>query len=66
MIIPNCGVTMNEAIRAAKTLARGIPPISETDISLVKSNPSLSILDRLRITRDLKRYLKRKDKVNKP
>lgn len=51
-------VSTEELGNAIKELMRHMPPISEHEIDLVKMNPSLSFISKLRIMRRMKRAIK--------
>lgn len=51
-------VSTEELSKAIAELAKHIPPISEQDIGMVKMNPSLSFIQKVFITRKMKRIIR--------
>lgn len=49
------GVTMQEAADALTKMVRRLPPVGEEEIKMIKSNPSLSIIQKWLLIRKIKR-----------
>lgn len=49
------GVTMQEAADALAKVVRRLPPVGEEEIKMIKSNPSLSIIQKWLLIRNIKR-----------
>ena len=56
------GISTNEACKAMNNLTKCIPPLDESDIVLIMSNPTMSIFRKILIIWRIKRYLRRKKK----
>ena len=53
-------VSTDELAKAIIQFSKHIPPISEQDVSMVKMNPSLSLIQKALITRKLKRIMRKR------
>lgn len=51
-------VSTDELAKAIIQFSKHIPPISEQDVSMVKMNPSLSFIQKLRIIRKMRKTIK--------
>lgn len=49
------GVTMQKAADALAKVLRRLPPVGEEEIKMIKSNPSLSIIQKWLLIREIKR-----------
>lgn len=54
----NGGVSTEELLKAAVELAKYTDPISECEIKLIKTNPRLSLISKMRIIRKMKKEIK--------
>lgn len=55
-------VSMEELGKAISEFMKHVPPMSEQDIELVKMNPNLSFIQKLIITRKMKRIMRKRNK----
>ena len=53
------GVTMQEAVDALTKIVRRLPPIGEEEIKMIKSNPSLSIIQKWLLIREITRMMQK-------
>lgn len=53
-----CGVTLDDAAEAMKKVMGLLPPPGETDITLIKANPSLNWFQKWKLNRFVKRVKK--------
>ncbi len=54
-IAHNMGITAEEAAEAIARVMRHLPPIGETEIEQIKRNPSLSRIQKWRLSREIKK-----------
>ena len=57
-VMKNFGVTTKKASESVREFAKYIPPFTEEDIALVRTNPSLSIVAKHHIIKDMKKNMK--------
>ncbi len=55
IVIPNIGVTAEEAATALTKAMRLLPPLGETEIELIKRNPNLSKFQKWRLIHMIKK-----------
>ena len=53
----NIVVSTAEMIKAVQELSKHLPPITEEDIELIKRNPSISFISKIKIIRRMKRSM---------
>ena len=53
------GISSEKMTKALIDFARKIPPLSEEDISLIKANPTLTMLQKIRFIRFIKRNMRK-------
>lgn len=53
------GVSCEEAAEAFSEMAKYLPPYTEEDILRVRMNPSLSMLDKFRIIRSMRKEMRK-------
>lgn len=56
------GVSTEELGKAIEEFMKHVPPISEQDIELVKTNPNLSFIQKFIIARKMKRIMRKRNK----
>lgn len=56
--ITNIGISTDQAIYAIEKLSSYIPPFTDDDILRIKMNPSLSIVNKIQIIRNMKKQMK--------
>lgn len=54
----NFGVSTDEAEKSLRNFASLIPPFTKEDVERIKMNPSLSIVAKIRIIRNMKKHMK--------
>lgn len=57
-VMSNFGVSSEQACFAIKDLSAHIPPFTEEDIERIKINPSLSIVSRIRIIKQMRKQMR--------
>lgn len=55
------GISTEKLGKAIAEFMKHVPPVSEQDIELVKMNPNLSFIQRLIITRKIKRIMRKRN-----
>lgn len=51
-------VSTEQLAKAIREFMKSLPPVSEQDIELIKMNPSLSFIQKLRIIRKMRKSMK--------
>ena len=51
-------VSTAEMIKAVQELSKNLPPISEEDIELIKCNPSISFISKIKLIRKMRKAMK--------
>ena len=51
------GISSEKMTKALIDFARKIPPLSEEDISLIKANPTLTMLQKIRLIKRIRKSL---------
>lgn len=59
-IMENFGIAANNASEAFQKFSSLIPPFTEDDILRVKANPSLSMVEKIRIVRNMRKQMMRR------
>ena len=54
----NTMVSTEEMIKAVQEFSKHLPPISEEDIELVKCNPSISFISKIKLIRKMRKAMK--------
>ena len=56
--LSNFGVSIDETEKSFRNFASLIPPFTKEDVERIKKNPSLSIVAKIRIIRNMKKQMK--------
>ncbi len=57
----NFGISAHQATKAVEELAAHIPPFTEDDILRIKINPSLSMVDKIKIIKNIRKQMKKEN-----
>lgn len=55
------GISAHQATETVEELAAHIPPFTEDDILRIKINPSLSVVDKIKIIKNMRKQMKKED-----